>query len=191
MRGCWGGGGGAGEHTHDRAPVTPPAAPPHIEVVVLALAACAAVALVGRAGHHEKVSAVRLQGPWQMEFNECEAVVVGHDGFRVQVRVTQGPQHTIGREIRVKRTNVVRVEKPTTNMATVPSQAPADGDRTANGPRHQRKGPGRGHATHTARELVSWHQVLGVRYPGATTEERCTRTKTHTTRRRPRDFSNK
>ena len=31
---------------------------------------------------------VRLQGLRQMEFNECEAVVVGHDGFRVQVRVT-------------------------------------------------------------------------------------------------------
>ena len=47
-----------------------------------------------------------------MEFNECEAVVVGHDGFEVQV--TQGPRHTLGPEIRVKRTNVVRVEKPTT-----------------------------------------------------------------------------
>ena len=108
------------DHRH-RAPVTPSAAAPHMEAVVLALAPCAAVAVVGSAalavvgiiGHHAK-------GLRQMEFNECEAVVLGHDGFRVQVRVTQGPQHTLGREIRVKRSNVVRVEKPATNMAPRP-----------------------------------------------------------------------
>ena len=61
-----------------------------------------------------------LQGLRQVEFNACEAMVVGHDGFRVQVRATKGPQHTQGREIRVKRANVVRVERPTTNMAPQP-----------------------------------------------------------------------
>ena len=77
--------------THERVPVTPLATTPHVEAVVLALAACAAVAVVGSAGHHAKGSALRLQGLWQMDFNKCEAVVVGHDGFRVQSRMTQGP----------------------------------------------------------------------------------------------------
>ena len=72
------------------------AAPPHVEAGVLALATCAAVAVLGSAGHHATGSVVRLQGLRQMEFNDCEAVVVGHDGFRVQVRVTKGPQHTLG-----------------------------------------------------------------------------------------------
>ena len=63
---------------------------------------------------------MRLQGLRQVEFNACEAMVVGQDGFRVQVRVTKGPQHTQGREIRVKRANVIRLERPTTNMAPQP-----------------------------------------------------------------------
>ena len=67
--------------------------------------------------HLAKGSAVRPQGLWQVEFNACEAMVVGHDGFRVQVRATKGPHHTQGQEIRVKRANVVRVERPTTNMS--------------------------------------------------------------------------
>ena len=124
---------------------------------MLILAACAAVAVVGSTRHHEKGSAVRLRGLRQMEFNECEAVVVGHDSFRVKVCVAQGSRHTLGREIHVKRTNVVRVEKPTTNLVPrpQPSQALTGEDRTANGPTHHRKGPSRGHARHTARELIS------------------------------------
>ena len=119
-----------GVQTHDRALATPLATPPRIKAVVLVLAACAAVAVVGSAGHHEEGSVVCLQGLRQMEFSECEAVVVGHEGFRVQLRLTQGPHHTLGREIRVKRTNVAQVEKPTTNMAPTthpihPSTAPS------------------------------------------------------------------
>ena len=78
---------------------------------MLALAAGTAAAVVCSAGHLATGSALRVQGLRQMEFNACEAVVVGHDGFRVQVRVTQAPQHTQEREICVKRTNVVRVER--------------------------------------------------------------------------------
>ena len=89
---------------YDHAPVTrgrmrarfPLPHGPHVEAVVLALPACAAVAVVGSTRHHEKGSAVRLQGLRHMEFNECEAVVVGHKGFWVQERVTQGPHHTLG-----------------------------------------------------------------------------------------------
>ena len=33
-----------------------------------------------------------VEGLRQMEFNECEAAVVGHDGFGVHVRVTQEVQ---------------------------------------------------------------------------------------------------
>jgi hypothetical protein len=54
----------------------------------MALAARAAVAVVGSAGHHAKGLAVRLIGLQQMDFHECDAVVAGHDGFRIQVRVT-------------------------------------------------------------------------------------------------------
>ena len=75
---------------------------------------------------------------------ECEAVVVGHDGFRVQVRVTQGPQHTLGREMCIKRTNVVRVERPTTNMAPWPHphhKPQPVGTEPQNAPTHPRKGP--------------------------------------------------
>ena len=81
------------------------------------LLAGAAVVVVCSAGHLATGLAVRLQGLRQVEFNACEAMVVGHDGFRVQVRVTKGPQHTQGRDIRVKGANVVQVERPTTNMA--------------------------------------------------------------------------
>ena len=84
---------------------------------MLALVAGAAVVVVSSAGHFVTGSAVHLQGLRQMEFNACEAIVVGHDGFRVQVRITKGPQQTQGREIRVKRANVIRLERPTTNMA--------------------------------------------------------------------------
>ena len=86
----------AGAQKHDTAPVTPPAASPHVEVAVLTLVAGTAVVVVGGAGHLATESAVRLQGLRQVEFNACEAMVVGHDGFRVQVRVTKGPQHTQG-----------------------------------------------------------------------------------------------
>ena len=110
----------AGAQRHDRAPVTPPAAAPHVDAAVLTLVAGAAVVVVGSTGHLAKGSALRLQGLRQVEFNACEAIVVGHDGFRVHVRVTKGPHHAQGREIRVKRANVVRVERPTTNMAPQP-----------------------------------------------------------------------
>ena len=110
----------AGAQRHDRAPVTPSAPAPHVEAAVLTLVAGAAVVVVGSAGHLATGSAVRLQGLRQVEFNTCEAMVVGHDGFRVQVRVTKGPQHTQGREIHVKTANAVRAERPTTNMAPQP-----------------------------------------------------------------------
>ena len=84
---------------------------------MLTLVAGTAVMVVGSAGHFATRSAVRLQGLRQVEFNACEAMVVEHDGFRVHVRVTKEPHHTQGREIHVKRVNVVRVERPTTNMA--------------------------------------------------------------------------
>ena len=106
----------AGAQRHDRAPVTPPAAAPHVEAAVLTLVAGAAVVVVGSAGHLATGSAGRLQGLRQVEFNACEAMVVGHDGGRVQVHVTKGPQHTQGREIRVKRANVVQLERPTTAL---------------------------------------------------------------------------
>ena len=73
---------------------------------MLTLVAGAAVVVVASIGHLVTGSALRLQG-LQVEFNACEAMVVGHDGFRLQVRVTKGPQHTQGREIGVKRANVV------------------------------------------------------------------------------------
>ena len=97
----------AGAQRHARVPVTPPAAAPHVEAAVLTLVAGAAVAVVGNTGHLTTGSAVRLQGLQRVEFNTCEAMVVGHDGFRVQVRVKKGPQRTQAREIRVKRANVV------------------------------------------------------------------------------------
>ena len=68
---------------HDKAPVTPLAAAPHMEAAVLTLVASAAVVVVGSAGHFATGSALRLQGLWQVEFNACEAMVVGHDGCRV------------------------------------------------------------------------------------------------------------
>ena len=87
---------------------------------MLTLAAGAVVLVVCSAGHLATRLAVRLPGLRQVEFNACEAMVVGRDGFTVQVHATKGPQHTQGREIRVKRANVVRVERPTTNMAPQP-----------------------------------------------------------------------
>ena len=99
-----------GEHgaqRHDRALVTPLAAAPRVEAAILILVASAAVVVVGSAGHLATRSTVRLQGLRQVEFNACEAMVVGHDGFRVHVCVAKGPRHTQGREIRVKRANVV------------------------------------------------------------------------------------
>ena len=84
----------AGAQRHDRAPVTPFAAPPHVEAAVLTLVAGAAAVVVRSTGHLATGSTVHLQGLQQVEFNTCEAMVVGHDGFRVQVRVTKGPQHT-------------------------------------------------------------------------------------------------
>lgn len=77
-----------GPQTQGRALATPLATTPHVEAVVMALAARAAVAVVGSAGHHAKGLAVRLIGLQQMDFHECDAVVAGHDGFRIQVRVT-------------------------------------------------------------------------------------------------------
>ena len=163
----------AGAQRHDNAPVTPPGhtAARHVEAAVLALVAGAAVVVVSSAGHFVTGSAMRLQGLRQMEFNACEAIVVGHDGFRVQVRITKGPQQTQGREIRVKRANVIRLERPTTNMAPQPQ------------PQHKPQPVGANQPTvpHTrGRDPVAdmpdtlpgnWYQVLGVRYPGATTEE--------------------
>ena len=164
--GGWGGDGGqtrrAGAQRHDGAPGTPPAAAPHVEAAALTLVASAAAVVVGSARHLATRSAVRLQGLRQVEFNACEGMVVGHDNLRVQVRVTKGPHHTQGREIRVKRANVVRApaiaqHKPQlvgANQSTVPhtrGQDPvADMPDTVPGNRYQ---------------------VLGVRYPRATTEE--------------------
>ena len=140
----------------------PSAAHPHVEVAVLTLVAGAAVVVVCSAGHLETGSVVRLQGLRQVEFNACEAMVVGHDGFTVQVHVTKGPQHTQGREIRVKRVNVVRVERPTTNMAPQPQ------------PQHkpQPVGANQPKVPHTrGQDLVAdmpdtlpgnWYQVLGA-----------------------------
>ena len=83
---------------------------------------------------------MRLQGLRQVEFNACEAMVVGHDSFRVQVGVTKGPQHTQGREIRVKRANAVRVERPMTNMAPQPQPQhkaqPVGANQPTNSPTH-------------------------------------------------------
>ena len=107
----------AGAQRHDQAAVMSSAAPPHMEAAVLTMVAGAAVVVVCSTGHLAAGSTVLLQGLRQVEFNACEAMVVGHDGFRVQVHITKGPQHTQGREIRVKRANVVRVERSTTNMA--------------------------------------------------------------------------
>ena len=58
---------------------------------MLTLVAGVAVVVVGSAVHLATGSTVRLQGLQQVEFNVCEAMVVGHDGFRVQVRGTKGP----------------------------------------------------------------------------------------------------
>ena len=97
--------------------------------------------------------------------------VGGDKKFKMQVRVTQGPQHTLGPEICVKRSNVVRVEKPTLNMAPQPQ------------PHHkpQPAGTEQPPVPHTGgKDPVmdipdtlpgNWYQVLGVRYPGATTVE--------------------
>ena len=81
----------AGAQRQDRAPVTPPTAAPRVEAAVLTLVAGAAVVVVGSAWHLATGSAVCLQGLRQVEFNACEAMVVGHDGVRVQVRITKGP----------------------------------------------------------------------------------------------------
>ena len=137
---------------------------------MLALVAGAAAVVVGSARHLVTGSAVRLQGLRQMEFNACEAMVVGQDGFRVQVRVTKGPRHTQGQEIRIKRANVIRLERPTTNMAPQPQPQHKPQPVGANQPMptHQRTGPGRGHARHTARELVPGARSA---VPWATTEE--------------------
>ena len=114
---------------------------------------------------------MRLQGLRQMEFNKCEAVGVGHNGFRVQVRVTQGPHHTLGREIRAERTNVVRVGKPTTNMAhrPQPNHKPQPvGTELTRVPHTKGKDP----VTDMPNTLPgNWYKVLGVRCPGATMEE--------------------
>ena len=138
---------------------------------MLALVAGAAVVVVGSVGHLATGSTVRLQGLRQVEFNACEAMVAGQDGFRVQVRVTKGPQHTQGWEIRVKRANVIRLERPTTNVAPQPQ------------PQHKPQPVGANQPTvpHTkGRDPVAdmpdtlpgnWYQVLGVRYLGATTQE--------------------
>ena len=149
--------------------MTPSPVAPQVEAAVLTLVAGAPVVVVCSARHLATGSAARLQGLRQVEFNACEAMVVGHDGFRVQVRVTRGASHT--REIRVKRANVVRVERPTTNMAPQPQ------------PQHkpQPVGADQQMVPHTrGRDPVAdmpdtlpanWHPVLGVRYLGATTEE--------------------
>ena len=136
----------------------------------LALAACAAVAVVDSAGHHAKGSAVWLQRLRHMDFNECEALVVGHDGFRVQVRVTQGPQHMLRREIRPRRSNVVRVEKPTTNMARPqPHRKPQPvGTKQPTVPHTGGKDPA-ADMPHTLPGNL--YQVLGVLYLGAKIEE--------------------
>ena len=136
-----------------------------------AFVASAAVAVVGSVGHHATSSVVRLQGLRQMEFNECAAGVVGHDGSILQVCVTQGQQHTPGWEIRVKRTNVMRVERPTTNTPPPPQ------------PHHNSQPVGAEQPTvpHTGgKDPVAdmpdtvpgnWYYVMRVRYPGAATEE--------------------
>ena len=163
----------AGAQRHDSAPVTPPGhtAARHMEAAVLALVAGAAVVVVSSAGHLVTGLAVRLQGLRQMEFNACEAIVVGQDGFKVQVHVTKGPQHTQGREIRVKRANVIRLERPTTNMAPQPQPQHKPQPVGANQPMVAHTG-GRDPVADMPDTLPgNWYQVLGVRYPGATTEQ--------------------
>ena len=63
-----------GAQRHDRAPVTPLAAAPHVEAAVLTLVAGAgaAVVVVGSAGHLATGSAVRPQGPRQVEFTGAD-----------------------------------------------------------------------------------------------------------------------
>ena len=159
----------AGAQRHDRVPVTP--ATPHVEAAVLTLVAGVAVVVVGSAGHLATGPVVRLQGLRQVEFNACEAIVVGHDGCRVQVRVTKGPHHTQGREIRVKRANVVQVERPTTNMPPQPQPQHKPQPLGANQPTipHAR---GQDPVADMPDTLPgNRYQVLGVRYPGARTEE--------------------
>ena len=104
---------------------------------------------------------MRLQGLRQVEFNTCEAMVVEHDGFRVQVHVTKGPHHTQGQEIRVKRANVVRVERPTTNMAPQPQPQPTVPHTRGQDPVVDMPDTLPGNR----------YRVLGVRYRGATIEE--------------------
>ena len=106
-----------------------------------------------------------------MEFNACEPMVVGHDGCRVQVSVTKGQQHKPRREIPVKRANVVRVERPTTNITPQPQAQHKPQPVGANQPTipHTR---GRDPIADMPDTLPgNWYQVLGVRYLGATTEE--------------------
>ena len=142
---------------HDRAPVTPPAAAPHVEAAVLTLVAGATTVVVGSAGHLATGSAVHLQRLQQVEFNECEAMVVGHDGFTVQVCVTKGPPTTYTRTGNSHKESECRSNGEANNKhappATALAQAPAGEGRPTSGPTHQRTGASRGHARHNAREL--------------------------------------
>ena len=160
-----------------RAPVTPPAAAPHVEAAVLTLVAGAAVVVVGSAGHLVTGSGSADQqcvckgcGRWNsthvrpwwwgMTATECRcAYQRGHS--------------TCTRNSRKE--SECRPSGEANNKhgppATAPAQAPAARGQPTSSPTHQRTGPCRGHARHAARELGNWYQVLGVRYPGATTEE--------------------
>ena len=120
---------------------------------MLTLVAGTAVVVVCSAGHLATGSTV--QGLRQVEFNACEAMVVGHDGFRV--RNKGATTHTkMGNS---RKESECRWSGEANNNhgppATAPAQAPTGGGQPTNGPTHQRTGPSPGHARHTARELVS------------------------------------
>ena len=68
-------------------------------------------------------TSVRLQGLRQKESNSCEAVVVGHDGSRVQVHVTQGPENTGTGNPRTE--NQCRADGTTNDKQGPPATAPS------------------------------------------------------------------
>ena len=122
----------AGAHRHDKAPVTPPTAAPHVEAAVLTLVAGAAVVVVGSTGHLATGIVVRIQGLRQVEFNACEAMVVGHDGFRVQVRVTKETHTRTGNS---RKESECRPSGEANNKHGPPATAPAEA--AAGGPTNQ------------------------------------------------------
>ena len=81
---------------------------------------------------------MRLQGLRQVEFNACEVMVAGHDGFRVQVSVTRG--HITHKDGKFSKESKCNWSGEANNKhgppTTVPAQAQASGGRPTNGPTH-------------------------------------------------------